>query len=64
MTWLVLGIGLVLCLEGLVFALAPDRLDDMAKMLADMPRDTRRSIGLIALGLGVALVWLARLLGL
>ena len=61
--WLLLGLGLVLVFEGLVFALAPNRLEDIAKLLAEMPRETRRSVGLIALGLGVVLIWMARLLG-
>lgn len=61
--WLILGAGLVLCFEGLVFALAPDRLDDIARLLAGIPRDTRRAVGLTALALGVVLVWMARLLG-
>ena len=61
--WLLLGLGLVLVFEGLVFALAPNRLEDIAKLLAEMPHETRRTVGLIALGLGVVLIWMARLLG-
>lgn len=61
--WICLGLGLVLCLEGLVFALAPNRLEEIARMLANMSRETRRTVGLIALGLGVVLIWIARLLG-
>ena len=59
MSLLILGIGLVLVIEGLVFALAPSRLDDLVAMMAAMTRDQRRLIGLVALALGVVLVWLS-----
>ncbi|KCV81459.1 hypothetical protein ATO10_11122 [Actibacterium atlanticum] len=60
---LILAIGLVLVFEGLVFALAPSRLEDLIKAIEDIPPDTRRLIGLLAIGAGVALVWLAQSLG-
>lgn len=59
MSLILLGIGLVLVIEGLVFALAPSRLDDLVAMMAAMTRDQRRMIGLVALALGVILVWLS-----
>ncbi|MCK0169924.1 DUF2065 family protein [Aliiroseovarius sp. S1123] len=59
MSLVLLGIGLVLVIEGLVFALAPSRLDDLVQMMAAMSRDQRRMIGLVALALGVLLVWLS-----
>jgi uncharacterized protein YjeT (DUF2065 family) len=55
-----LAIGLVLVVEGLVFALAPSRLEDLIKALADIPQETRRLLGLGCVGLGVLLVWLAK----
>jgi uncharacterized protein YjeT (DUF2065 family) len=55
-----LAIGLVLSLEGLVLALAPSRIDTLLEMLRQMPVETRRNLGLGALALGVALIWLAR----
>nr|WP_091432114.1 DUF2065 domain-containing protein [Aliiroseovarius sediminilitoris] len=60
MSTVVFGIGLVLVIEGLVFALAPSRLDDLVAMMAAMSRDQRRLIGLVALALGVVLVWMSR----
>ncbi|MCK8464866.1 DUF2065 domain-containing protein [Aliiroseovarius sp. S1339] len=60
MSVILLGIGLVLVIEGLVFALAPSRLDDLVQFMAEMPRDQRRVIGLVALALGVMLVWLSQ----
>ncbi len=59
MTLLALGFGLVLILEGLVFALAPSRLDDLVKAIAMLSRDQRRAIGLGAFAVGVFLVWLS-----
>ena len=64
MSWILLAIGLVLVVEGLVFALAPSRLEEMLALIARMPVETRRLIGLLALTVGVGLIWAARLLGL
>lgn len=60
MTEAVLALGLVLAIEGLVLALAPRRVEDALRLLAALGIDRRRLIGLGALALGVALVWLAR----
>ena len=60
---IILAVGLVLCVEGLVFALAPSRLEDVLDALRKMPPETRRLIGLAALAVGVFLIWLARSLG-
>jgi uncharacterized protein len=63
MGWIALGLGLVLVIEGLVFALAPSRLDELVEMMASIGQDQRRVIGLVAVALGVGLVWLGRSLG-
>ncbi|MBV1903071.1 MAG: DUF2065 domain-containing protein [Marinosulfonomonas sp.] len=63
MATIILAVGLVLCVEGLVFALAPSRLEDVLDALRKMPAETRRLIGLAALAVGVFLIWLARSLG-
>ena len=63
MTWVLLALGLVLVVEGLVFALAPSRLEDLVALIARMPVETRRLIGLLALTVGVGLIWAARALG-
>lgn len=60
---IILALGLVLIFEGLVFALAPRRLDDILRMLAEMPFDARRLIGILALVAGFVLITLARMLG-
>lgn len=58
-----LALGLVLIVEGLVYALAPSLVEDLLEALRRMPVETRRMVGLGALALGVALVWLASVLG-
>jgi uncharacterized protein YjeT (DUF2065 family) len=60
MSLLALAVGLVLIVEGLALALAPSRMEEVLRLIASLSRDQRRSIGLVALALGVALVWLAR----
>lgn len=63
MSTVFLAIGLVLAFEGLVFALAPSRLEDVLDALRQMRPETRRLIGLAALGAGVFLVWISKQLG-
>jgi uncharacterized protein YjeT (DUF2065 family) len=60
MSLALLALGLVLAVEGLVLALAPRRIEDALRLLASLRLDQRRMIGLGALALGVALVWLGR----
>lgn len=60
MDLIILGLGMVLVIEGLVFALAPSRLEDLVRLIAEMPVETRRVVGLAAVALGVLLVWLAK----
>ena len=55
---ILLALGLVLAVEGLVLALAPRRIEDALRLIASLGLDQRRVIGLVALALGVALVWL------
>lgn len=63
MTYILLGVGLVLVIEGLVYALAPHIVEDLLKALRDMPIETRRIMGIGAMALGVAFLWLASTLG-
>ena len=60
MSDLVTALGLVLIIEGLVYAAAPARFKAMMARLDDIPDETLRMGGLIAVALGVAIVWLAR----
>jgi uncharacterized protein YjeT (DUF2065 family) len=60
---LLLALGLVLIVEGLVYALAPSLVEDMLRALAQISIDKRRSIGLIVLCGGIALVWATKSMG-
>jgi len=61
MTEALYALGLVLIVEGLVYVLAPHVIEDLLRLLRDMPADARRLTGLIALTIGIALVWYARM---
>ena len=63
MSWILLGLGLVCVIEGLVFALAPSRLDDLLEAMRNVTVDQRRLIGLAALALGVLFIFIAKSLG-
>ncbi|MBP0484225.1 DUF2065 domain-containing protein [Sagittula salina] len=54
------GIGMVLVIEGLVYALAPSLVERMLEALKAMPIEMRRNLGLLTLVTGVLLVWLAK----
>ncbi len=58
-----LAVGLVLALEGLVLALAPSRIVELLDLIRRMPVETRRNLGLGAMALGAAFIWLAHGLG-
>jgi len=58
-----LAIGLVLVVEGLVYALAPSLVEQLLAVLRAIPEDQRRMIGLASIAGGLVLVWCARMLG-
>jgi uncharacterized protein YjeT (DUF2065 family) len=60
MSDLIVGIGLVLVIEGLVYAAAPGAMRRMAERLPELSDQTLRTGGLLALAAGVLVVWLAR----
>jgi uncharacterized protein YjeT (DUF2065 family) len=58
-----LALGLVLVVEGLLWALAPGLVEDLLAALRALSPEERRTAGLAALALGLALVWGAHLAG-
>jgi len=60
MSDLIVAVGLVLVLEGLVYAVFPDALKRMMALAQTLPDDVLRRSGLTALALGVVIVWLVR----
>lgn len=63
MAWALLALGLVLVVEGLVWALAPGLVEDLLAALRSLSHEERRLAGLGAVALGLALLWAARLAG-
>ena len=57
---LLLAVGLVAIVEGLVLALAPGQLTAALEAIARLDPERRRLIGLLAVTVGIALVWVAR----
>lgn len=60
MTDLLLALGLVLAIEGTLYALAPETMRNMMRQLMEIPSDTLRVGGVVALAFGVGIVWLVR----
>ena len=60
MTDILAALGLVLVLEGALYALFPEFMKRIAAQAQDLPGDTLRTVGVVAAGFGVALVWMAR----
>jgi len=56
----VAGIGLVLVLEGLVYALFPQGMQRLMAQVLEMPASTLRNGGLIAAVVGCLIIWLSR----
>lgn len=57
------AVGIVLVFEGLVYALVPGQMRRMAELMRDMPEEQLRITGTAALGVGVLLLWLTRVIG-
>jgi len=52
--------GLVLVIEGLLYASVPGGLKQLMQQLQAVPDDSLRMAGIAAAAIGVGLVWLAR----
>ncbi len=63
MSLLLLAFGLVMILEGLVYALAPSLLERMLETLRALPEGAVRQIGALVMVAGLMLVWLAFRIG-
>lgn len=60
---ILLALGLVLLIEGLVYVLAPSLVEELLRMMREMPLEARRMIGALMLVSGLLLVWGAKALG-
>ena len=57
---LLTALGLVLVIEGLLYALVPAHLKAMMQVLQKLPDDQLRIAGVAAMALGVTAVWAVR----
>jgi uncharacterized protein YjeT (DUF2065 family) len=60
---ILLAIGLVLIIEGLVYALAPSLVEDLLEALRNLSLEMRRTFGFLVLVLGVCFLLAARTMG-
>ena len=60
---LFLALGLVLIVEGLVYALAPSIIEQLLAALNALSTENRRLLGLASFAFGLVLVWAAKMLG-
>lgn len=60
MSELLVAIGLVLAIEGTLYAVAPQSLKAMMRTVLDMPDAQLRVGGVVALAVGVLVVWFVR----
>ncbi len=60
--WMFLGTsaGLVLVLEGAIYALFPQQMKNMMVQIMSMPASNIRNGGLVSAIVGVVIVWLVR----
>ncbi len=60
MTDLLVALGLVMVIEGLLYALFPEGMKRMMQQLLTLPSEQVRSAGLVFAVIGVGIVWLLR----
>ena len=60
MSDLLVAIGLVLVIEGLAYAAFPSAMRRMLEQLGELTDQNLRTTGLVALIVGVGIVWLVR----
>ncbi|MEH2510201.1 uncharacterized protein YjeT (DUF2065 family) [Nitrobacteraceae bacterium AZCC 1564] len=57
---LLVGIGMVLVIEGLLFAALPQGMRSAMKSVLSSPDNMLRAVGLVSALLGLILIWLVR----
>ena len=60
MSDVVAAVGLILALEGALYALFPDLMRRLAAQMVQTPGDTLRLAGVVSAAAGVAIVWMVR----
>ncbi|MEL6121395.1 MAG: DUF2065 domain-containing protein [Pseudomonadota bacterium] len=62
MEYVLLALGLVLILEGLVYALAPSLIEQLLAALRELSIEARRLMGFFCIVIGLIFVWCANFL--
>jgi uncharacterized protein len=57
-----LAFALMLILEGLAYALAPNAMKGMLQHMLAMPEENVRVVGLATAGIGVLAIWIVRVI--
>ena len=57
---LVIGLGLFFVLEGLLYAAFPGGVKRIAAQLPNIPESALRNFGIIAMMIGVVIIWLVK----
>ena len=58
MSMILLALGLLLAAEGLLYALAPNKMKEILHLVVSMPSDAVRQSGLIAAAIGAILIFI------
>ncbi len=58
-----LALGLILALEGALYALFPNVMKKMMRLVIEQPKETVRMTGLATAIVGVGIIWFMRRLG-
>lgn len=64
MKLLILVFGLVLIVEGMPYAAAPERMQEWMLRLSEAPAKTLRIIGISSMGAGLFICWIVQKTGL
>jgi uncharacterized protein YjeT (DUF2065 family) len=57
---LIIAAGLFLVLEGLIYALFPNGVKKLAEQMPGIPDQSLRTMGVIAMAIGVGIVWFVK----
>ena len=57
LSFALIGFGLILIIEGLIYAIFPEGMKKLLNRMIDMPVSALRSGGLVAAVIGLALLW-------
>ena len=57
LSFALIGFGLILIIEGLIYAIFPEGMKKLLTRMIDMPVSALRSGGLVAAVIGLALLW-------